>query len=111
MDTGQPYHVVGIENATRGSLRYEFRWGEGKWESFEIDGKSRRVHWWRGNSPPKPQIRFDCSSDPGFQEKIYGLEWYVRHLGKNMEPDFDRDAREYVFRWKDDKTLELSERR
>jgi hypothetical protein len=35
----------------------------------------------------------------------------VRHLGKNMEPDFDRDAREYVFRWKDDKTLELYERR
>ncbi|MDW8221509.1 MAG: serine protease [Gemmatales bacterium] len=112
LSTLECYHVVGIENATWSKVFYEIRWGDqGKWERIEIGAKSRYVHWWKGLDAPKPHIRFDSSADPGFQEKTYQLDTYVSYLGKNVQPDFDRDAREYVFRWKDNKNLELQFRR
>ncbi|MCS7159875.1 MAG: hypothetical protein RMJ19_05325, partial [Gemmatales bacterium] len=112
LDSLQPYHVVGIENATRDKLFYQIRWGDkDEWQPIQIAAKSRWVHWWKGPNAPKPHIRFDSSADPGFQEKIYQLDTYVSYLGKNVQPDFDRDAREYVFRWKDNKNLELQFRR
>lgn len=107
LDTVQPHHVVGIENGTRGKIFYQIRWGDGKWENIEIAPKERYVHWWRGDNAPKPQIRFDCSAEAGYQEKKCELECSVHELGKNVKPDFERDARKYVFRWKENKTLEL----
>jgi V8-like Glu-specific endopeptidase len=107
----ETYHVVGIENTGPTEVCYYIRWGNGPWEMVEIKGKSRWIHWYKGEKPPKPEIAFDCSAAPGYQEKRYTLETYVAYLGRNVKPDFDRHAREYCFKWTDNNTLDLFSRR
>lgn len=110
LDSVQPHYVFGIDNPTWSQLYYQIRWGDGKWEQIVIKGKSKYVHWWRGSNPPRPQIRFDCSTENGFQEKIYDLDCYRSYLGRNVTPNFDRDAREYYFQWVSNQILDLYSR-
>jgi S1-C subfamily serine protease len=105
----EPYHVVGLENTTQNKIHYQLRWGNGKWEDCEIDGRSKRTHWFRGEKAPRPQIRFNYSPASGPQEKIYDLEGNAVYLGRNVQPDFGRDARKYYFR-RSEKTFDLFSR-
>ncbi len=107
----ETYHVVGIENTSPNEVCYYIRWGNGPWKMVESKGKSRWVHWYKGEKAPEPEIAFDCSAAPGYQEKKYTLETYVAYLGRNVQPDFDRHAREYFFQWKDNNSLDLFSRR
>mgnify|MGYP000094312691 CR=1 FL=1 len=107
----ETYHVVGIENTSPNEVCYYIRWGNGPWKMVESKGKSRWVHWYLGEKALEPEIAFDCSAAPGYQEKRYTLETYVVYLGRNVQPDFDRHARKYFFRWTDEKTLDLFSRR
>jgi len=107
----ETYHVVGIENTSPNEVCYYIRWGNGPWKMVESKGKSRWVHWYLGEKALEPEIAFDCSAAPGYQEKRYTLETYVVYLGRNVQPNFDRHARKYFFRWTDEKTLDLFSRR
>jgi S1-C subfamily serine protease len=107
LDTIKPHHVFGIENTTRGILNYQIRWGDGPWQSIQIPGKSKKVHWWTGDNPPTPQIKFNSSPEIDNQPKMYNLKCYNIYLGKNVTPDFDLDAREYYLKQLNNQNLDL----
>ncbi|HJZ58940.1 MAG TPA: serine protease [Gemmataceae bacterium] len=93
------HRVFSIDNASSVTLSYQVRWGDGEWKNAQVKPKHHMVHWLAGGTDAKPQVRFDCSTEPGFQEKVYTLDYYTSHLGRNVKPSRDRDAREYYFQF------------
>jgi hypothetical protein len=103
LDSITRHRVFSIENPTSYTLHYQTRWGEdGPWESHTIKPYTYTVHWlkgpinWLKPESEIPYIRFDCSFEEGFQEKHYKLGYFVRELGRGVNPSRDLDAMEYV---------------
>ncbi len=56
------YGLLSLENTTRRTISYEYRWGDGNWKNNALaPGKFYR-HWWNyepgSNSSPKFYIRY-----------------------------------------------------
>jgi hypothetical protein len=93
------HRVFSVENTSNVTLSYQIRWGDGEWKDWKVEAKKSMVHWLSGDQNARPQIRFDRSADPGIQEQVYDLDYFVSHLGRNVKPSLVRDAREYYFRY------------
>jgi hypothetical protein len=58
----EDYGVVTINNPTRSTISYQFRWGDGEWVDYSLSPGYCRYHYHdldEYNRAPTPQIRFD----------------------------------------------------
>jgi hypothetical protein len=95
----RPHRVFGIQNTSNVPLNYQIRWGDGEWKTSTVAAKSGRIHWNTADNSGRPEIRFDSSADPGFQEKSYVLDTYFSYLGRGVTPRMQYEAMQYVFRY------------
>lgn len=76
------YAMLTIDNPSNCDLKYELRWGGGKWKSFTVCAGTSTSHWHCYSYPnecrsPTPEIRFDASFRRGYQRCQYSLSPYA----------------------------------
>jgi hypothetical protein len=92
------YAVIGIENATHVTVRYQHRWGEGAWGNDVLTPGEKKWHWHEFKSPnedknPPFHVKFDSDLRPG-------QFWEKYHLRGFAAPDHTWDyAHKYVFKY------------
>jgi hypothetical protein len=92
------FAVIGIENSTHVTVRYQHRWGDKAWSNDVLSPGQKKVHAHEFSSPnedrnPPFHVRFDSDLSPGqFVEKY--------HLRAFAAPDHSWDfAHKYIFQY------------
>lgn len=99
------HQVFSIENTTKVTLTYQVRWGEGEWKETKLEPGKVMTHWLKAaGEDDVAKIRFDQSTQEGFQEKVFTLDHNTVALGLNVTPSPKLDATMYYFKY--DKTGE-----
>jgi len=110
--TMKPHAVFSIENPTRVALNYQVKWDDGEWKSYTENAGGYSRTFWNTKSGTVPYLRYDCSNDPGVQEKLYKINTFGVYLGKNVSPKLKDHAKEYHFQFdKTGKTIEVYEKK
>ena len=93
------FAVTGIENKSTHTIRYQYKWGNGSWQSATLKPGERRLHWYtypkaNENKSPELDIRFDSEFDP--KQKPFFITYKVK---RNHAPVHDwAYAHKYVFK-------------
>ena len=79
---GNQYGVVAISNPTNVTIHYDFKWGDGSWQSCTILPGHVQWHSWHyaytdQDSSPVPYVRFDADLSPGVYMQSYRLQAYA----------------------------------
>jgi hypothetical protein len=87
--------VVEISNPTNATVAYQFRWlATDAWSSKTLGPGQRWYYWAPTSYPLAPQIQFDWSFAPGWQNKLYSLAYNV-YQGGGTPPE--SAAKVYAF--------------
>ena len=92
------FAVIGIENATHVTIRYQHRWGNGGWSNDVLAPGQKRLHshefkFANEDKNPPFHVKFDSDLTPG-------KFWEKYHLKANAGPDHAWNfAHKYIFQY------------
>jgi pimeloyl-ACP methyl ester carboxylesterase len=86
----QQYALICLVNGSSHNIVFQYRWGQGPWESFKVGANAQAGFWWSHPSsfeglPPVFQLRMDTDlSAQGVNAKTYTLNsWRHDHADCN----------------------------
>src|SRR5262245_48071578 len=97
LDSPRVLSVVTLRNGTTATVHYQLRWPGAEWKEFSVEPAKLRWHWIEGEDV-RPEVRFDHSFEPGFQEKLATLT--ARDLRTEATKPKSNDGLVYAFKLK-----------
>jgi hypothetical protein len=91
-EEGNRFAVVTLTNQSKDvTVRYIFRWGDNKWQSYTLKPGECRAHYWtfefvNQNESPVPQVRFYTGINRKRNLQTYKLVAYASPCCKTGKP-------------------------
>ncbi len=78
-------NAFSITNRTRSTIKFRLKFpGDKQWKQYSLKAGYYNV-WWHSSGDTKPRIKFDCSFESGYQEKLYTLSTNKLTFGQNAK--------------------------
>lgn len=100
------YAALCLSNNTDAHITYNYRWGNGQWQTSYLDAGETNIHSWRNTSRtafPNFKISFDTDPSNYLSTQLYYLDQYSAS-GRNCI-----EGKNYAFEYTDWETIDLYE--